>query len=104
MGYERLRLIIVVIRDEVLDPVFREELFELPIQLSGKGFVMAEYQCRTVHLGKDISDGESLSGARHAEQGLELLAFHQAPLQLLNSLRLVARRLKFRVEFIIHNQ
>ena len=37
----RLRLVVVVVRDEVLDRVVREELLELGVELRGQGLVVA---------------------------------------------------------------
>ena len=48
MGDVGLRLVIIVIRNEVFDGVFREEFPEFAAKLSGKYLVMCQYQCRAV--------------------------------------------------------
>src|SRR5439155_10395218 len=50
----RLGLVVVVVRDEVLDRVVREELFELPVELRGEGLVLGVYQCRQDGDGDDV--------------------------------------------------
>ena len=56
------RLVVIVIRDEILDGIVREECLELAIQLGSEGFVMTQYQGRFLHFLDHIGDSESLSG------------------------------------------
>ncbi len=43
-------LVVVVVGNEVLDGVIREELFELRVELRGESLVMGQDDRRTVHL------------------------------------------------------
>ena len=44
------RLVVVVVADEVLDGVVREELFELGVELRGERLVRREHERRLLHL------------------------------------------------------
>ena len=43
-------LVVVVVADKVFYCIFRKELFELAVKLRGQGFVVTEYQYRTIQL------------------------------------------------------
>ena len=70
----RLGLVVVVVRDEVLDRVVREELFELPVELRGEGLVVGEDQGRPAGVGDDLRHRDRLARAGHALQGLPFVA------------------------------
>jgi hypothetical protein len=86
------RLVIVVIGNEIFHPVFREELFELVIELVGQGLVVGNDQGGLLAFLDDIGHGIGLSGARDAYQGLKLLVSFQAGNELFDGLRLGAAR------------
>ena len=94
----RLRLVVVVVRDEVLDGVLGEELLQLREELRGKRLVVREDQRRTVPLRDQVRHRERLAGARHALQDKPVVAALQALVELLYRLRLVAGRLELRLE------
>ncbi len=48
VGDVRLGLIVVVVRDKILDSVFREKLAELRAQLRGERFVVRQHERRAV--------------------------------------------------------
>ena len=77
------RLVVIVVRDEVLDGVFREEFFELGVELGCQGFVVRHDQRRFLELLDHRGNGEGLAGAGGAEQYLLLIAspdtFHKLP-------------------------
>ena len=50
--------------------VVREESLELAVELCRQRLVMAQYERRLVNVGYDVGNGECLSGAGHAQQGL----------------------------------
>ena len=58
-----LRLVVVVVRDKVLDRVVGQKLSELIDQLGGKCFVVSKDQCRALKLLNQPSGGCRLSGA-----------------------------------------
>ena len=63
-GQVRLGLVVVVVGDEVLDPVLGEELAELAGQLRGEALVRREDQRRPLDLGDDARDREATSRTR----------------------------------------
>jgi hypothetical protein len=73
-----LGLVIVVVGNEILDRIVREEALELGIELGGEGLVGREDQCRPLGLGDDLGGGEGLARARDAEQDLVGLAIVDA--------------------------
>ena len=104
LGDVRLRLVIVVIGNEIFHGVFREKLAEFRAQLRGERLVVRENQRGPIHVGDDICHGERLAGAGHAEQDLIAQA-HVKPLrQLLDGLRLVAGGLKLGVQLKVHTE
>ena len=58
-----LRLIIVVVGDEILDSIVREKLLELRTELGGQRFVVRQHQRRTLHPFDDLGHGEGLAAA-----------------------------------------
>ena len=64
------RLVVVVVGDEVLDGVVREELAHLPVELRGQGLVRSEHQGRPPCPLDDLRHRERLSGAGDPEQRL----------------------------------
>ena len=68
----RLGLVVVEVRDEVLDRVVREELAELGVQLRRQRLVVAQHQRRPLGLLDDVGDGVALARAGDAQQRLEL--------------------------------
>ena len=73
-GDVRLGLVVVVVGDEVLDPVVGEELPELVGQLGGQRLVGREHERGPLHLLDRPGDGGALAGAGDAEQRLEPVA------------------------------
>jgi hypothetical protein len=90
-GDVRFRLVVVVVRDEVLDGVAREELLELAVQLRGERLVVAHHQRGLPQVGDDVRHGERLPGTGGAQQRLVLVAALEALGKLLDGPRLVAR-------------
>ena len=69
-----LGLVEVVVADEVLDRVVREEAAELLVQLGGQRLVVRHHQGRAVHPGDGLGHRERLARAGDAEQHLVLIA------------------------------
>ena len=63
-GHVRLGLVVVVVRNEVLDRVVREELAELAVELRRERLVVRHHQRRALHALDDVRDGESLAASR----------------------------------------
>ena len=89
-----LRLVVIVVTDEVLDGVFRKEGLELPVELGGKGLVVGDDQGGSVHGGDDVRHREGLPGTGHPEEDLMLLSALQPCDQFGDRLRLIPPRLK----------
>ena len=74
LGDVRLRLVVVVIADEVLDGVLGEELLELLVELGGEGLVVADDQRGLLHALDDVGHREGLAAAGDAQQDAVRLA------------------------------
>ncbi len=99
------RLVIVVVRHEVLDAVAREELAHLAVELGRQGLVVGEYERRALLGGDDVRHRERLAGPGHAQQDLPGQAGGEAGIQGRDGLRLVTGRGEFRDEFeAIHSR
>ncbi len=70
----RLGLVVVVVGDEVLDPVLGEQLTELAGELRGEGLVGGQHDRRPLHLLDDRRDREALARSGDAEERLEPVA------------------------------
>ena len=92
LGHVGLGLVIVVVADEVLDGVVREELAELGVELRRQGLVGREDDGRPTHAGDDVGHGEGLARAGHAQQGLVAQAVFDAFAELGDGGGLVTRR------------
>src|SRR4029077_7808581 len=90
----RFRLVIVVVRDEVLDRIVREKALQLTVQLRRESLVVGEHERRTSEISDDVRDRHRLSGSGHAEQGLEPVAPVESLRQLRNRSWLVTRGLE----------
>ena len=86
----RLGLVVVVVRDEVLDRVVREEFAELGVELRGERLVRGEDERRPAGLGDDVRHRERLARSGDAQQRLEREPVLQALDELRDRLGLVA--------------
>ena len=85
-----LGLVIVVIGNEVLDRVVREEALEFVVELRGQSFVVRHDQRRAVGGLDHFGGGEGLARSGDAQQDLVLLAIEDAAGEGFDGLRLVA--------------
>jgi hypothetical protein len=90
----RFGLVVVVVGNEVLHRVVREERLELAVQLRGQGLVRCQHQRRAVDLRDHVGDAEGLARTGHPEQRLVRQAGLDAFDHLANGLGLVASRFK----------
>ena len=88
------RLVIIIIRDEILDRIFRKKAFELAVKLRCQRFIGRQHKGRALGALDDLRHCISLARAGHAEQHLIALFIGNAGDKLVNRLRLVARRLE----------
>ena len=93
-GHVGLGLVVVVVADEVLDGVLREEAPELLVELGRQRLVVHHDQRRAVHARHDLGHGERLARAGHAEQHLPRVAAVEARVKLGDGARLVAAQLE----------
>jgi hypothetical protein len=66
----RFGLVIVVVGNEILDRVAREERTKLTVQLCGKGLVVREDHGGTLHPLDDLGGCHGLPASRHPEERL----------------------------------
>ena len=86
-----LRLVVVVVGDEVLDGVVRKEVPELLVELGGQRLVVGDDERRLLELLHRPRDGVRLPGAGDAQEGLFLRAGLVARDEFLDRVGLVAR-------------
>ena len=91
-----LGLVIIVVGDEILHRVVREEALELAIELRRESLVGRQDQRRALRRLDDLRHGEGLAGAGDAEQHLIALVRRDALDELPDRLGLVALGLEFR--------
>ena len=96
-------MVVVVIRDEVLDGVLREKVLVFGVKLGGEGFVVGHHQGWELQLLDDVGNGEGLAGAGCAEQHLVVVAFFDAGNQFLDGVRLIAGGFIGGVKFELHH-
>ena len=94
----RLRLVVVVVGDEVLDRVVGEEALELAVELRRQRLVGREDQRRALRALDHLGHGEGLARAGDAEQHLAALVLVGAGDQLGDGRRLVALGRVLRLE------
>src|SRR5450759_4350632 len=87
----RFRLVVVVVRDEVLDGIVGEEALQLSVELSSQCLVVREHERRPPEIPDDVRDCHRLSGSGHAEQSLEPVTPFETLCQLSNRSWLVTR-------------
>ncbi len=63
----RLGLVVIIIRDKILDCIFREKTFELRIKLGRKCFIVAYDQRGPLQLFHDIGHGKCFSRTCHPQ-------------------------------------
>ena len=93
-----LRLVIVVVGDEILDRVVGKERAELAVELRRQGLVGRENQRRALRRLDHLGHGEGLARAGDAEQHLGAVVAAHPFHQLDDRLRLVASRLEIRLD------
>ena len=93
-----LGLVVVVVGDEVLDRVVREERPELVAQLRGERLVVGDHERRALDALDDAGHRHRLAGARRAEQGRAAVAGGEALGDAVDRARLVGGGSEDRVE------
>ena len=94
LGHVGFRLVVVVVRDEVFDRVFRKEVAHLGVELRRQGLVGCQHQRRPPQASDDVGHGVGLARTRHAQQCLEREAILHALDQRIDGARLITRRRK----------
>ena len=93
-----LRLVVVVVRHEVLHRVVREEAPELLVELRRQRLVVHHHERRPVHPREHLRHRERLARPGHAEQHLVTVAALEPLHELADRARLIARQLEVGVE------
>ena len=101
-----LRLVVVVVADEVLDRVVRKKAAELLVELRGQGLVVDHDQRRTVHPGDRLRHGERLARTGDAEQHLMRVAAVESGHELADGALLIAGQGEIgdEVEAVVHGR
>ena len=99
VGNVRLRLVVVVVGDEILHRILRKKLPELLAQLGRQRLVVGQHQGGPLDLFDDLGHSVGLAAAGNAQQHLLAQPRLQPRRQLLNGLRLVAGGGIFRHNF-----
>ena len=89
-----LGLVVVVVADEVLDRVVREELLELGRELRGQRLVVGDHKGRPLDSFYNAGHRERLAAAGDAHQGLVAHAVVDTPGEPVDRLGLIARCLE----------
>ena len=95
-------LIIIIIRNKILDRVFREELFEFRIELCGESLIMRHNQRGHLQLLDNGCNGKRLARAGRAEQHLIPHSFADTIHKLGNRFGLVTGGYKWGLKFKGH--
>ena len=85
-----LRLVVVVVGDEILHGVVGEKLLKLRAQLGRQGLVVGQHQRRPLHRLDNLGHGKGLAGAGDPQQNLLFQSVFNALRQLGDGLGLVA--------------
>ena len=96
----RFGLVVVVVGNEVLDAVGREELAELRIELRRQRLVRRDHHGRPAGLRDHVGHRVGLAGPGHPQQRLERQAVAQSFDELGDRFRLVAGRREGLVQFV----
>jgi len=94
-----LWLVIVIVGDEVLDRIIREEGFEFSIELRRQSFIRREDQSRSLGRFDDLGHGKGLAGSGRAEQDLVALALLDTIHEFGNRGALITGRIVRRIDF-----
>ncbi len=97
-----LRLVVIVVADEIFDGVLREEGLELVEKLRGERLIVREHDRGAVDLLDHLGHGEGFARAGDAEQHLVAVAVVHAADELGNGLGLVAARFVVAGKFEFH--
>ena len=97
----RLGLVVVVVRDEILDRVVREELAELRVELRGERLVRREHQRRAAGARDDVAPSCRSCPSRSRRAASGTTSPSRKPFdQLVDRLGLVARGLERLVQLV----
>ena len=97
-----LRLIIIIVGNEIFHRIVREERLEFAVKLCRQRLVVAQDESGTLQVLNYIRHGEGLSGTGNAQQRHVVNPVLQGFSELADRLRLVSRRLILRIEMEFH--
>ncbi len=98
-----LRLVVIVVGNEVFYGVVRKKSLEFPIQLRGQGFVVAEDKRWTLQTLDNVGHCKGFSGPGNPQKCHIINALADCFAQSVDGFGLVARRLIIRVEPEFHS-
>ena len=88
----RLRLVIIIVGNEVLDGILREEFLEFTVELGRQSLIVRYDQRGLLELGDYVRHRKSLAGTRDTEERLGLVSFSESFDKLADGLGLVTGR------------
>ena len=97
-----LRLVVIIIGNEIFNGVFGKEFLELRAELGGQRLVVGQHKGRPVDARDDVGHGEGLARTGDAQQRLVMVAAQKPLDQSVDGLRLIAGRLIFGMQLEIH--
>ena len=94
-----LRLIIIIIADEILHRILREELSEFSVELGGQSLIVTDDKSRFLYFLYDLRHGECLAGAGYTHESLAFFAVNYTLRQRLYGFGLISCHFKRSVYF-----
>ena len=99
LGHVGLRLVVVVVRDEILHGILREEFPHLAVELGRKGLIVSKDERGLIERSNNIRHGKSLARPSGSKQSLKLVALAESLHKSFYRLGLVPGRRERRREF-----
>ncbi len=88
-GNVSFRLVVVVIRNEILDGIIREEFLEFTVKLGSQGFIRRKNQSWSLNLHHHVGHGKGFAGTGNPKENLVEVATANTLDQLSDGLRLI---------------
>ena len=98
----RFGLIIIEVRDKILNGIFRKEIPKLSTQLSRQRLIMSQHQSRLLNDLNNPSHSHGLATAGNAKQSLSPITPDNTLAQKLRSSRLIACQTVRRDQLKVH--
>ena len=96
-------LIIIIIRNKIMNRILRKKFFKLKRKLSSKSFVMCNYKCWFLNFLNNICHCKCFSTSSNSPKSLEIFSIRNIFHYFVNSLLLIRtwRIFWFQIKFIL---